>query len=63
MTSKVVVRILIPPNDEIPNGVYHEEEFPISDLQWQNMRSALTEFEVELMSMAPNRSSSRRAKK
>lgn len=55
MTSKVVVRILVPKSHEVPSGVYHDEEFVISDLQWQNMRSALTEFEVELISMAPQK--------
>lgn len=53
MTSKVIIKILVSQSHEIPTGIYHHEEFIISDLQWQNMRSALTEFEVELMSMAP----------
>jgi len=53
MTSKVRIIITIPPCYDVPSGVYHDEEFVISDLQWQNMRSALMEFEVELMSMSP----------
>ena len=53
MSSKVRIRITVPRSHEIPNGVYHDEEFVISDAQWQNMRSALTEFEVELLSMYP----------
>lgn len=58
MTSRVRIQILVPPSHESPSGVYHDEEFIISDAQWQNMRSALTEFEVELMSMAPRRAKS-----
>jgi len=62
MTSKVRITITIPPCYDVPSGVYHDEEFIISDSQWQNMRSALTEFEVELMSMTPQ-SSSRKVNK
>jgi len=59
MTSKVRIIITISPSLGIPGGVYHDEEFIITDAQWQNMRSALTEFEVELMSMSPQSLSTR----
>lgn len=57
MTSKVKIVVTVPQSYEVPCGIYHYEEFLIDDAQWQNLMSALTEFEVELMSMAPQNSS------
>jgi len=47
--SKVKIQIFIKPNHEIPDGLYHDEEFFIIDSQWQNMRSAITQLEAELL--------------
>ena len=47
--SKVKIQIFIKPNHEIPNGLYHDEEFFIIDSQWQNMRSTITQLEAELL--------------
>lgn len=53
MTSKVRITITIPPCYDVPSGLYHDEEFIVTDAQWQNMMSALKDFEVELIGMGP----------
>lgn len=50
MTFKVRIQILVDPSREIPSGVYYDETYRVNDPQWQNIRSAITQLETELIS-------------
>ncbi len=51
MVTKVTIKILRDPCRELPAGLIHEQTYEISDGQYQNMRSAVSELEVELIGM------------
>ena len=62
MTTKVRIIIHVDPSREVPQGIYKNVCLPISDGQWQNMLSAVTELEVELRHYAPDSSTSSKKK-